>query len=166
MSIGVLTRIVGFEEEVGLYVKLGSGLAKVLGVNVGDAVRISTYHVTVGLWVRCVDEGLDGHANVSLDAYLALGDITRAVLVQRLQRLFMAKRIYVSLDTPTSLTLGQLNEAVRLMTALRPIVFVGTPIYIYMPSLEGWLKVRVNNVEPRQPAVVTDATELRVGRYS
>ncbi len=161
-----MTRIVGFDEEVGLYMRLGSGLAKVLGVDVGDAVRVSTYHVTVGLWVRCIDEGLGGHAHVSLDAYLALGDITRTVLVQRIQRLYMAKRIYVSLDTPTALTLGQLNEAVRLMTALRPIVFVGTPIYIYMPSLEGWLRVKVYDVEPRQPAVVADATELKVGRYS
>lgn len=163
MSIGVLTRVTGFDESVGLYIRLGSALAGVLGANVGDAVRVSTRNVTVGLWVRSVDEGLSSYAHVSLDAYLALGDITQAVLVQRLHRIFPAKRIYISLDTPISLTLGQLNETARFLASLKPIVFVGTPIYMYVPSLDGWVKVKVNEVEPRQPALVTEATELILG---
>lgn len=142
---------------LGYYVKLPGGIAKSVGVHVGDIVMVSSRRACSYAWVRSIGED---KIVVSLDLYLTLGAPEENVLLTPVRQISRAEEVRISVDYPELLGGDALRAIFRMLKSLRLVVSRGLTSMIYVPSSKSWIKVSFDEVKPYGPALITEFTKI------
>ncbi len=156
-----LVRLRGYLEELGFRAVVSNDVAEALGLRIGDAVRIESPDGASGARIAEVDRSMKSGVVVTADVYMALGGRARAVLLRKIERAFEASRVRLAVVADTPISADRLKAVVSAVASARVPVFTNFAGYLY--TSEGWVKVVVKNVEPREPAYVSYATLISVG---
>lgn len=156
-----LVRLRGYLEELGFRAVVSNDVAQALGLKVGDAVKIESPDGATSARIAEVDRSMKSGVLVTADVYMALGGRARAVLLKRIERIYEASRVRIVLQAEAPISASELRAVMSAVASARVPVFASFAGFLYTNN--GWVKVVVREVEPREPAYVSYETAVSVG---